>query len=125
MSKRTVNLWLNGVAFAAFVSLMVSGTVLHWVLPPGRGRRLGVDQLLFGWGRHDWRELHLWIALTFLALVVVHLTLHWSWIRANLLPRRDPAAAPGPGRSATSHGRQQAGLEAMTDGRPTPFHKEK
>jgi uncharacterized metal-binding protein len=113
VKRRKVNFWLDLAAFAAFLVLAGSGAVLRWGLPPGRGRRLGVEPLLLGWGRHDWRDLHLWVAIAFVALVAVHLVLHWSWIRANLFPRRAPVATPGPGSPASRPGDQTAGLDEM------------
>ncbi len=45
----------------------------------------------FGWGRHDWGDFHSWVSYAFLALIVVHLALHWRWFwqvagRRKLLP---------------------------------------
>lgn len=124
MKRRTVNLWLDLGAFAGFLVLAGSGAVLRWVLPPGRGRRWGIEQLLLGWGRHEWRDLHLWVAIAFVALVVVHLVLHWSWIRASLFPRRAPVAAPGPSRPTTSPDAATPGLDELLARGVKDFTKE-
>jgi hypothetical protein len=31
--------------------------------------------------RHEWRNIHFYFALFFLTLMVVHILLHWSWIK--------------------------------------------
>ena len=44
---------------------------------------LGVNQVkqLFGLGRHDWGDVHSILALLFVFLILVHITLHWIWIK--------------------------------------------
>jgi len=36
---------------------------------------------LWGLGRHDWGEIHLWLATVMIVLVVVHIWLHWGWVK--------------------------------------------
>lgn len=93
--RATVHLWLDLTASVVLVLVAASGIVLRWGLPPGRGRAF--DAAVLGWCRHDWRELHVWVAAGFLLLVVVHVALHWSWVRAMLWPRRRPAATASGG----------------------------
>jgi hypothetical protein len=93
--KRTANLWLDVLAFGTVLLLAISGAVLHWVLPPGRGRGSALAENLLGWSRHDWRDLHFWGAVVFLFLFAAHLVLHWSWIRVHLLPGRAGSVVPG------------------------------
>lgn len=33
-------------------------------------------------GRHDWGAVHFWLAVGFIVLMVVHLVLHWTWIKS-------------------------------------------
>lgn len=35
---------------------------------------------IWGWTRHDWGDLHTWFAYAVLALVMIHLLLHWRWL---------------------------------------------
>jgi len=35
---------------------------------------------LLGWSRHEWGDLHFWLALVLVALVAMHLILHWDWV---------------------------------------------
>lgn len=37
-------------------------------------------ELLWGWTRHEWGEVHYWIAWVLLIVLSVHLLLHWKWI---------------------------------------------
>lgn len=66
------------LAFFCFILLTSSGTLMHYVLPPGSGRW----SLVWGLNRHDWGTLHFWIAVIFLAVLSIHLILHRSFITA-------------------------------------------
>lgn len=64
------------LAFFCFILLTSSGTLMHYVLPPGSGRW----SLVWGLNRHDWGTIHFWIAVIFLAVLSIHLVLHRSFI---------------------------------------------
>jgi hypothetical protein len=90
MKRSTINFIVDLVSFLTLLCLIVTGTIIHWVLPPGTGglgRELhdgrGREQIkeLLGTGRHDWGDIHLWLGIIFIVLMVVHLILHWSWIK--------------------------------------------
>jgi hypothetical protein len=70
-------LWLVGLA------VLATGLILEFRLPPGS--RGGQGLRLLGWGRHDWGDLHSWLAYGLLALVAVHLAMHarWLWVVAS------------------------------------------
>ncbi len=74
-SKR-LGFWiLNLVLFTCFVLLSLTG-LIPWVILP---RELIELRAL----RHTLLDLHQWIALAFIVLVVVHLVWHWPYIRVN------------------------------------------
>jgi hypothetical protein len=66
-----LGLWL------LFCSLSGTGLMLAYRLPPGSRGGRGLSVL--GWSRHDWGDLHKWLSFAFLALVVLHMILHWRW----------------------------------------------
>jgi hypothetical protein len=76
MTRTITNLWLDLVALALMVGLLLTGGIIHFVLPPGTGR----SHLLFGLGRHDYGTIHFWGAVVSLGLLVLHLTMHWSYV---------------------------------------------
>lgn len=78
MTRKTLNAVVDALAFAGFVLLATSGVLLRWSLPPGSGHRTTI----WGLDRHDWGAVHFWIAVALLAVLVVHLLLHWKWIAA-------------------------------------------
>jgi len=70
-------LLLLAVAFMAGI-----GFLMKYTLPPGRERALkyGADTDVFfmGMDRHEWGTIHLTIAYIMIALLAVHVILHWK-----------------------------------------------
>ena len=85
--RTAVSFW---VAIAMLVSLLGTafiGLLLAFAMPRGDGGP-PARRILWGLRRHDWGDIHLGLALTFLALVVLHIILHWSWIVCATLRRK-------------------------------------
>ncbi len=115
MRRTTLNFIVDALGFADLLFLATTGVIMRWVLPPGsggghaRGFRGGRPPAeandLLGLGRHDWGNIHFVLALLFVLLILVHLVLHWTWIKtcgkSILLPSRwapgDPDDKPGRG----------------------------
>lgn len=76
MSRSTLNFIVDAVAFAALLFLASTGILIHLVLPPGSGH----FSVLWGMDRHQWGEIHQWLAVALLLLMALHLFLHWSWV---------------------------------------------
>ena len=129
-SSRTLlpRIW-NALLWLVMCALGGTGLLLAFRLPPGSRGGRGLSAL--GWGRHDWGDLHTWLSYAFLALMVVHLALHWRWfwqiaakkrswplligfgaglaliLAIVCLPVKDDREGDGPGRGA-GHGRGQS-----------------
>ena len=61
----------------------VSGFVLWFVLPRGGGFMGGRGvsaEATFGWERHTWLDLHNWVAVALVVIVIIHVVWHWGWI---------------------------------------------
>lgn len=89
-AKARINLAVNILSYSLSLGLVVTGSVLKWVLPPGSGRvNMGgrgggarnIDVVL-GLTRHEWGDIHFWIAVVFVFSLSLHFFLHWPWIRA-------------------------------------------
>lgn len=96
MSTPKRNLIVDALGLAVFVLLAVTGLILRWSLPPGSGRLSaphGPVRVLWGLDRHQWGEIHFWISVAFLAVLALHLALHWKWIVCTL--KRQPTQASG------------------------------
>lgn len=78
-----LNFLLDHLQFAAFLMVSLSGLV-NWLVLPGGGYRGGRNPLyhttFLSLNRPDWTDVHLWSALLFIIIVIIHLALHWQWI---------------------------------------------
>jgi hypothetical protein len=113
MKRTTVNFIVDTITLLDLLLLAATGAIMRWVLPPGsggghgRGFRGGRGPAvetqdvasLLGLGRHDWGDIHFILALVFVALILVHLILHWTWIKtctkSILLPSHTPPCDAG------------------------------
>ena len=98
------NLVIDLAALLLMLGLVVTGLVIGLVLPAGSGGRGGGGGLeLWGWGRHDWGDLHAWLSAFLGGVVLLHLVLHWRWVckqTPRLLGLRPAAASVQQARSA-------------------------
>ncbi len=76
MHRPTLNFLIDSVAFVAFSFLTTTGILTRYLLPPGSGRWA----TLWGLNRHQWGDLHFWVAVVLLGVLAIHLVLHWRWI---------------------------------------------
>ncbi|MFH1882727.1 MAG: DUF4405 domain-containing protein [Planctomycetota bacterium] len=96
MKRINLNFIVDLVAFLDLLGLACTGFVMKYILPPGtggRGRMLrggrgagehADEQIKYLWSmtRHEWGGLHFYLAVIFAVLMIVHIILHWSWIKA-------------------------------------------
>lgn len=90
MKRTQLNFVIDATAFAAFFFLLSTGALLRYQLPPGSGGLHGrgagqgeaQQQVLLLWGRtrHEWGDIHYWIACLLMAVLALHLFLHWEWV---------------------------------------------
>jgi len=84
MSKPKLFFFIDALMFLCLMAIAGLGFLMKYVLLPGRERwaKYGrnVDLYWLGWDRHDWGQIHLYLALIFLALLVLHIILHWQQI---------------------------------------------
>ncbi|MEI8311333.1 MAG: DUF4405 domain-containing protein [Verrucomicrobiota bacterium] len=80
MNTKTLFLSLGNTAlYFATCALIGTGLLLELRMDEENGA-----VRILGMGQDDWGEIHLIIALGFVALAVLHLALHWAWIRSML-----------------------------------------
>jgi hypothetical protein len=95
--------------FMGVLSLVeaVTGFVLWLAFPEGgqgAGRLYGGISNLTYWGltKHTWIDIHDWVAVALVAIVLLHVVLHWKWIvrvAKNLTGRTPAKLAPVPVRN--------------------------
>ena len=80
-NTRAFRLWIvNVVSFILFILLSVTGLINWVILPKGYGATRG---FLVGL-RHVLIEIHEWTALLFMVIIIIHIILHWAYIKNNL-----------------------------------------
>jgi hypothetical protein len=95
------NLFIDLLIAGTMLSVAVTGIVLRYALPPGSGRRHGRGGLAFwGWSRHEWCDIHFWCATAVMGLLLLHVALHWNWLRSMCQRLRPSHNAVADARSA-------------------------
>lgn len=69
MNRSTIIKIIDVLAFVGFLFLASTGILLHHFLPPGSGRSAEI----WGLNRHEWGDIHFWIATLFFVLLSAHL----------------------------------------------------
>jgi uncharacterized BrkB/YihY/UPF0761 family membrane protein len=75
------NIWKKVLDLVLYlVACMTAGTglLLAYRLPHGTGHASRV--VFFGYGRHEWGDIHTWFAYFAIFLGVTHLALNWQWL---------------------------------------------
>jgi hypothetical protein len=79
MNKLFTKVMVDAIMFISFTSTLAVGLILK-ILPTGGGRTAG--KFFLGVYRHAWGDLHFFMAVIFVASLVVHVILNWGWITA-------------------------------------------
>jgi hypothetical protein len=84
VNKVKLNFVIDALMFLCMAAIAGMGFLMKYVLLPGRentikyGRRVEIS--LLGLDRHDWDAIHLYLGFLLLALLVLHIVLHWQMI---------------------------------------------
>lgn len=90
MKRGTVNFIVDLVSFVDLLGMACTGFIMKYILPPGTGglgrdlhEGAGREHVKYLWSmtRHEWGRIHYYLGLLFLVLIVVHIILHWNWIK--------------------------------------------
>lgn len=79
MQKIKINVIVNGFSFLSLLVVFATGIAL-WVFMPGSKGAGRVS--LWGLDRHVWKDWHNWGGVIFTGLMLLHLILHFSWIKS-------------------------------------------
>ena len=82
--KPKLNFIIDALMFLVMMAMAGLGFLMNYVLIPGRERWIkygrNVDLTLWGWDRHDWGDVHLYLGFFLLGLLCLHIILHWQQI---------------------------------------------
>ncbi|MDD5458148.1 MAG: DUF4405 domain-containing protein [Phycisphaerae bacterium] len=94
MARSMENFIVDLVSFLNLLGLIFTGYVMKYVLPPGSGGqgrlfhggagRGGNVKELWSMTRHEWGSIHFYLAVVFVFLIVVHIILHWKWVKCYI-----------------------------------------
>lgn len=91
MKRSSLNFIVDLAALLTLVGLAFTGFIMKYILPPGSGGGLGRSfrggrnpiqiKELWSMSRHEWGDVHFYLAVLFVVLICVHIALHWGWIK--------------------------------------------
>ncbi len=90
MKRTTLNFIVDLFSLISLLGLIFTGFIIKNILPPGTGGRgqvihggLGAGHVkaLLSMTRLEWGDIHFIISVVFVVLMLVHLVLHWTWIK--------------------------------------------
>lgn len=90
MKRAPLNLLIDAVAAGLILGMLATGYVIRYPLPRGTHSYLR----LWGMDRHQFGEIHFWISVALLAVLMLHLVLHWQWVVSMV--KRHVAGNPSP-----------------------------
>jgi hypothetical protein len=69
----------NLLLYLAFCGLIGTGALMQWKLVPGSQGGHGLTVL--DMTRHEWGDIHFWLAVVCVGATVAHLILNWPWLK--------------------------------------------
>lgn len=75
------NWWIDAVLFTSALVAALSG-IYFLFLPTGgyQGGRNPLYNVQILFTRHTWDDLHTWGGIAMIAVAIIHLVIHWSWV---------------------------------------------
>jgi hypothetical protein len=82
MQRTDWKYFVDVLLFLSILGIMAIGFLLGFVIPRGPSAAEDVKYFL-GLHRHQWGNIHFYLALVFSVVLVIHLFLEWSWIKGK------------------------------------------
>ncbi len=81
MKKNDWKYLIDVLLFVSICAITAIGLVLAFVIPTGRaGRGEDVSRYFLGLHRHEWGDIHLYLSLFMLVLLIFHVWFNWAWV---------------------------------------------
>jgi len=93
VKRSSLNFIVDLIALLNLLALAFTGLIMKYILPPGTGGRgrqlhegLGREHIKQLWSmtRHQWGDIQFYLAILFVVLMLLHIILHWAWIKNYL-----------------------------------------
>ncbi len=75
MKRSYLHLLVDMILLLGAVGLILTGLLLAFVLPAGSHQ-----DSVWSLSRHEWGDIHFWIAMGIIAAALLHVTLNWGWV---------------------------------------------
>lgn len=82
MRKTDWQYLVDTLLFICMFGIALIGIFLGFIIPEGPSAQPSSKYFL-NLHRHQWGNIHLYLSLTFICLVIIHLTLDWKWIKTK------------------------------------------
>jgi hypothetical protein len=77
MKKNTINFWIDVIIFIDFMGIIFTGILIHRFPYELKGGTI------LGFPRYEWGDLHWVLALSLIFFTLLHLVLHWHWVKVS------------------------------------------
>jgi hypothetical protein len=82
MKKSDWQYLVDTLLFICIIGIAFIGILMGLVLPQGP-QALESSKYFLGLHRHQWGNIHFYLSLAFVVLVIIHLLLAWNWIKGQ------------------------------------------
>ena len=82
MKKSDWQYLVDTLLFLCIIGITFIGFLMGLFLPQGPAAN-EIDKYFLGLHRHQWGDIHLYLSIAFVVLLVIHLTLSWKWIKGK------------------------------------------
>jgi len=82
MNKNKLKYLVDSLLFICIVGIAFIGILLGFVIPEGPSVSEGSKYFL-NLHRHQWGNIHLYLSISFVVLIIIHLILSWKWIKTQ------------------------------------------
>ena len=92
-----IKYFMGLLLFFTVIYTAISSYVLWFILPRGIGLHgdrhcdsfgrghYGNELFIFGSSRYEWVEIHSWVCIAFIIIILIHVILHWNWINESTI----------------------------------------
>lgn len=110
MSRAVFNFIIDLFGFLVILGMVSTGLLVRYVLPPGSGQA----RVVWGFTRHEWGDIHFWLAVGLGAVLLFHLAMHWGWVCSVIARWTGSAAVPRSAHSRLKRNAIGVGALALT-----------
>jgi len=82
MKKTTLYYVVDIILFVLLTAIAFIGILMGFFIPKGPTAN-EADKYLWQLHRHQWGNIHLYLSLAFITFFIIHIILHWSWIKGK------------------------------------------